>query len=277
MANCLPDGRAWTIPEALSNAAMAWGAYQRNDLLNYCLECLFYAGLQEVDLEPRRPAELVKVLADRAMAGIAGDANRPALPALPRTVADWITATRLPDTPPDGEPWGPLSTWALADRLGSAVGDRDMAAVPALSARLLGRLATDRGRSGSHPFAPIPNAVEMASNHEVHLRRWWDRAESRSSESTGAFLEELLLEWVIYRHLRVATRKLANQGVSTFKYRPEEGRLLLVAERLPLPTYTAPRVKQGFRVAEDLHCIRRTTAGVEISEIGKAVLEAHHV
>lgn len=117
----------------------------------------------------------------------------------------------------------------------------------------------------------------MASNHEVHLRRWWDRAESRSSESTGAFLEELLLEWVIYRHLRVATRKLANQGVSTFKYRPEEGRLLLVAERLPVPTYTAPRVRQGFRVAEDLHCIRRTTAGAEISEIGKAVLEAHHV
>ena len=73
------------------------------------------------------------------------------------------------------------------------------------------------------------------------------------------------------------TRKLANQGVSTFKYRPEEGRLLLVAERLPKPTYTAPRVRQGFRVAEDVHCIRRTTAGAEISEIGKAALEAHHV
>lgn len=112
---------------------------------------------------------------------------------------------------------------------------------------------------------------------KAHLRRWWDRTESRSSEGTSAFLEELLLEWVLYRHLRVATRKLANQGVSTFKYRPEEGRLLLVAERLPVPTYTAPRVKQGFRVAEDIHCIRRTTAGAELSEIGKAILEAHHV
>ena len=47
---------------------------------------------------------------------------------------------------------------------------------------------------------------------------------SRSSEDTASFLQELLLEWVICRHLRVATRKLANQGVSTFKYRPEEGR-----------------------------------------------------
>ena len=170
-----------------------------------------------------------------------------------------------------------MSTWALADRLESAVDDGDMAVVPALAVRLLGRLATDRGRSGPQPFAPIPNAVEMASNHDVHLRRWWDRTESRSAEGTAAFLEELLLEWVIYRHLRVATRKLANQGVSTFKYRPEEGCLLLVAERLPKPTYTAPRVRQGFRVAEDIHCIRRTAAGAEVSEIGKTVLEAHHV
>ena len=104
MANCLPDGRAWTVPEALSDAVGAWGAYQRNDLLNYCLECLFYAGLQEIDLEPRRPAELVKVLADRAMADIPGDANSPAIPALPIKVADWIAATRLPDTPPGGDP-----------------------------------------------------------------------------------------------------------------------------------------------------------------------------
>ncbi len=189
---------------------------QRNDLLNYCLECLFYAGLQEIDITSRRPAELVKVLADRAMADIPGDANSPTLPALPIKVADWIAATRLPDTPPGGDSWGPLSTWALADRLESAVADADMDVVPGLAVRLLGRLATDRGRcGGSNPFAPIPNAVEMASNHEVHLRRWWDRTESRSSEGTAAFLEELLIEWVIYRHLRVATRKLANQGCIT--------------------------------------------------------------
>lgn len=118
-----------------------------------------------------------------------------------------------------------------------------MAIVPALAVRVLGRLAADRSANGNHPFATIPTAVEMASNHEVHLRRWWDRTESRLTERTAPFLEELLLEWVIYRHLRVATRKLANQGVSTYKYRPEEGRLLLVAERLPLPTFTAPRIR----------------------------------
>ena len=277
VTRCLPDGRPWPIPESLSNAALAWGAYQRNDLLNYCLECIFYAALKEVDREPCRPNDLVKLLADQAMAAVPGDTDQPALPALPNKVADWVTATRLPKASPGADPWGPLSTWALADRLESAVTNDDLAVVPALAARLLGRLATDRGDCTSHPFAPIPNAVEMASNHDVHLRRWWDRAATRSEENTSQFLRELFLEWVIYRHLRVATRKLANQGVSTFKYRPEEGHLLLVAERLPGPTYTAPRVRQGFRVTEDLHCIRRTSNGAELSEVGEALLEAHHV
>lgn len=276
MACALPDRRPWIIPESLSKTALAWGAYQRNDLLNYCLECLFYAVLQEVDLEPRRPTEIAKLLADRGMAGIPGGAQQPTLPSLPNKVADWITTSGVSKSA-EADPWRERSTWALASRLASAIGDGDVGVVPALVARLLGRLATDRGTNGSHPFAPIPNAVEMASNHEVHLRRWWDRVEGRHSDSTAPFLQELLLEWVIYRHLRIATRKLANQGVSTFKYRPEDGRLLLIAERLPWPTYTAPRVKQGFRIAEDLHCIRRTNAGAELSEIEAAVLGTHHV
>lgn len=277
MARYLPDGRIWNIPEPLSAAVHAWGAYQRNDLLNYCLECLFYAALQEIDRVERRPAELAKVIADRAMAALPGDSGRASLPPLPSSVAEWLAVTREPDTPQGGDPWNPLSTRALADRLSAAVQGGNMEAVAALAVRVLGRLATAVDPSGAHPFAPIPTAVEMASNHDVHLRRWCDRAQSRSSEPTASFLEELILEWVIYRHLRVATRKLANQGVSTFKYRPEEGRLLLVAERLPKPTFTAPRVKQGFRVTEDLHCIRRVNGGAELSEIGKALLEAHHV
>jgi hypothetical protein len=72
MAGYLPDGRSWEISEALSDTAERWGAYQRNDLLNYCLECLFYAALQEVDRTAFRPSELVKELADRAMAGVPG-------------------------------------------------------------------------------------------------------------------------------------------------------------------------------------------------------------
>ncbi len=267
----LPDGRLWAISPALSDVKRAWAAYQRNDLLNYSLECIFYAALQEVDREPRRPGDLVTILADFSMAKLRADGERPGLPALPKTVGEFVASMRMEEDHAS-DAWGPLSTWALADRLQAAARANDVPTVMALAVRVLGRLATDRGDCAPQPFAPIPNAVEMASNHEVHLRRWWDRTESRASERTSDFLKELILEWVLFRHLRVATRKLANQGVSTYKFSPEEGRLLLVAERLPKPTYTAPRIRQGFRILEDLHLISRNNGEAVLSELGATFL-----
>jgi hypothetical protein len=49
----------------------------------------------------------------------------------------------------------------------------------------------------------------MAHSHEIHLQRWWNLATSHGNDSTREFLVRLLLDWVIFRHLRVATRKLA--------------------------------------------------------------------
>jgi hypothetical protein len=272
LTKCLPNGRPWKIPALLSDVALGWGAYQCNDTLNYCLECLFYSALQEIDRMARRPTELVAFLAEQAMAAVPPSDGQPRLAALPRKVADWIAANQK-----ECDRLGLSNTLALADRLESAVRQHNSHLVAPLAVRLLGRLTVNRGDERTHPFASIPSAVEMSSVHEVHLRRWWQRVEERSEEATYDFLKELLLEWVVYRHLRVATRKLAGQGVSTFKYRPEEGQLILIAEHLPTPTYTAPRVRQGFRIMEDLHCIRRIDDGAELSEIGKSILEAHSV
>jgi hypothetical protein len=272
LTKCLPDGRPWKIPALLSDVALGWRAYQCNDTLNYCLECLFYSVLQEIDRLARRPTELVSFLAEQAMAAVPVSEGQPRLAALPRKVADWVAANQK-----EWDRLGHSNTLVLADRLESAVRQKDLHLVVPLAVRLLGRLTANRGDGRTHPFAPIPNAVEMSSVHEVHLRRWWQRVEERSEEATSDFLKELLLEWVVYRHLRVATRKLAGQGVSTFKYRPEEGHLILIAEHLPTPTYTAPRVRQGFRIMEDLHCIRSIDDGAQLSEIGKSILEAHSV
>jgi hypothetical protein len=277
LGQCLPNGTPWIFPRSLAAGVDAWAAYQRNDVLNYCLECLFYAVLRAIDQGPLRPVDVVGRLAEDAMAAVPAAGTLPRLPSLPRKVADWIAASRVSQHERKGAPWGSVSTWALAGRLESAVNDDEISQVPAIAARLLGRLATERDAARSHLFAAIPQAVEMASHHEVHLQGWWDRIGRHAEEPTREFLAELLLEWVLYRHLRVATRKLANEGVSTFKYRPEEGRLLVVAENLPKPTYTAPRGRQAFRIMEDLHCIRRTDAGAQISNIGEAFLEAHDV
>ena len=78
----------------------------------------------------------------------------------------------------------------------------------------------------------------------------------------------LLLDWVIFRHLRVATRKLASQGVSTYKFRPEKGKLVLVAERLPTATFTAPRVRQAYRILTDLRLVSVKDEGWAITDDG---------
>lgn len=274
LAKALPDGHPWQCPPALANAANAWGAYQRNDLLNYTLETLFYAALLLLDGQPHSPVELAGVLADAAMAAVPTGEKGKRLPSLPSRVSQWVDVCARPTSAVSSDPWGVDSTWAWADRLGQAVQERDTDLIPALAARVLGRLATDTGTCRAHPFEMILNAVDMANKHEVHLKCWWDRAKKRANEKTRDFLQELLLEWVLFRHLRVATRKLANQGVSTYKYRPEEGQLLLIAERLPPPTFTSPRIRQAFRILQDLHCLSRVNDSLEISEDGRSIVEA---
>ena len=77
----------------------------------------------------------------------------------------------------------------------------------------------------------------------------------------------------MFRHLRVATRKLASQGVSTFKLRPEEGLLVLATEDIPDPTFTSPRMRQAHRILGDLHLLDLSKDGTRISTEGKTLLE----
>jgi hypothetical protein len=270
----LPDGSRWKIPARLKPVVELWGSYQRNDLLNYCLECLFHTSLRLLDEEPYRPADLARKLAQLAMASVSAVGEDPRLPALPSRVSEWVKVCARPEHETASDPWGVSSTWAWAERLRDAVAEAETEVIAALAARVLGRLVTDRGTSRAHPFLHHAGAVEMAQAHEVHLKRWWDRVNGHADERTVAFLEEAILEWVLFRHLRVATRKLANQGVSTFKFRPEQGRLVLTAQKLTAPTFTAPRLHEAYRILEDLHYIRRANGAAEIGAAGKGVLEA---
>ena len=188
-------------------------------MLNYSLETLFYATLLRLDDQPYAPVELAGLLADAAMAAVPAREQRKRLPPLPSKVAQWIDVCARTAEDASIDPWGSDSTWEWADRLQQAVKERDTDLIAALAARVLSRLATDNGTWRAHPFETIFNAEDMANKYEVHLKGWCDRANRGTNQKTRDFLQDLLLEWIIFRHLRVATRKLANQGVSTYKYR----------------------------------------------------------
>src|SRR5690606_15423224 len=110
------------------------------------------------------------------------------------------------------------------------------------AARLLLRVAADRERyGGRHPFASVPQGAEIAAAREVHLQAWWDRVDAARDVDTRTFFEQLVIEWVVYRHLRVATRKLAGQGDYTYRMRPEEGALMKCGDFEPV--FTNPRLR----------------------------------
>jgi hypothetical protein len=268
LAKALPDDSPWKCSADLTTVRSAWGAYQRNDTLNYCLECLMGVILDLLEDGPRRPGSLSEQIADMAMAPMGETKDFGELRALPNRVSQWIAACERPLKDAQAEPWGEMSTWRWVDRLESACDERNLPTLCGLAVRVLGRLVTDRGDVNEHPFASIPHAMEMAQSHEIHLQSWWNLITNRGDDSTRDFLVRLLLDWVIFRHLRVATRKLAGQGVSTYKFRPEEGQLVLVAERLPTATFTSPRVRQAYRILTDLHFVKGDAKGWSISQDG---------
>jgi hypothetical protein len=275
-AHALPSGGPWAIPAEHTKTAEAWGAYHRNDTLSYALEALFWVALDRIGEEPpRHPREVAAELAQLACEAIAATEESPAKPALSGTVAQWADQCRRPEGA--GDAWDETSTYAWWDALakalpsGRAGAPRDVALVARLSARLLGRLITDRGAIASHPFESIPGAVEMAEAHAIHLGTWYERTQERAQEEVREFLAALVLEWVLFRHLRVATRKLANQGASTFRFRPDQGRCVLTeTNRDYAPTFTNPRLAQSVAMLEDIGLLTREDGDVQLTVDGAA-------
>ncbi len=236
----LGDGRVWDVPTALRGTAAAWAAYSQNELLNYSLECFFFAALDLLDGAAIAPRALAAQMADWACAPARDDGG--ALPAKLGAAAAALAA------PANDECWGDEGTYTLCDDLEQADGPAEHAA---RAARLLLRVAIDRDRfGGAHPFATIPQGGDIADAREIHLHALWERVDRRADQDTRTFFEELVLEWVLYRHLRVATRKLANQGDYTYRVRPEEGVLVKCGDFRP--TFTNPRLRQSLRMMADI-------------------------
>lgn len=238
----LEDGRAWTPSEALQPISLAWAAYAQNELFNFSMEKLLWAVLRLLDDGPRSPSHVAARIADVACHAVAANADRPVLP---KRLGDAVDG----HSPPASEAcWGPEGTWQLFDDLS---GSRDVQLTVQLAVRLLLRTAADRTRyHGAHPFAAIPGGLEIVRSREIHLQGWWERVDAERSADTRSFLERLVIEWVVYRHLRVATRKLASQGDYTFRFRVEGGQLVACGDFEP--TLTNPRLRQAFRIMADV-------------------------
>jgi hypothetical protein len=268
----LPTGERWHVPSGLEQVARAWATYHRNDLLCVALDALLYSALLDLNEEPLAPRALARSCAERALRAI-NVSDDESLPALGGRVATFVEACRLPvGDDEEAQAWGAGSTYVWTNALFEAVNDQDQPRICALALRLLGRLTTDTGAFLEHGFGVFPSGTATAEKFDVHLGTWLDRAQERREAPLHAFFEELVLEWVLFRHLRVATRKLASQGLSTFKFRPEEGRLVRLSSEMPTVGFTSPRLRQAYRYLVDLGYVHESADGAQLSEDGRRTL-----
>ena len=272
MAGALQNGKPWNSESLRPEIIHAWGTYHRNDLLNYSLEVLLAAALGILKSRSLRPWALADEVAAMALEGSRAGYGGMRIPPAKGPVSRWIETCRRSPKVETEDPWGKGSSRALFDSLRKAAEDKDYEAAAPLAFCMLGRLATDSGSFKKHPFETIPRAVALARAYEVHLANWLGRLEKCNSQDIRSFARELILEWILFRHLRVATRKLANQGVSTFKYRVEEGLLVSLPDQKFKPTLTSPRISQAFRMLSDLHFAKSDGDRLVLTPSGKKIV-----
>lgn len=77
--------------------------------------------------------------------------------------------------------------------------------------------------------------------------------------SVTEVLRWLFLYWCIDNHLRVALRKLRDHSQSTFRIRPSDQGLEVIA--VPKAVHTRPRFNQVVRILKDLRVLTPTESG----------------
>jgi hypothetical protein len=267
------SGQSWEVSAALVPALSAWSGYQRNDLMNYALESLFWVSLRKMDEGRFSPYEVAAWIADTSVGGLSEPRKGASSIEGDATVKDLLEAHGREGDPSRADLKDARSTRAWTLELSKAIKEEDDALAATLAVRLLARIAADSRVDADLPFGGCPAAPHIRAVYEVHLGAWIQRCRERSAERVRDFIAELVLEWVLFRHLRVATRKLAGQGVSTFKFRPEEGELIFVADEPTTPVFTNPRLRQATQILADLGFLISEDRKVRISEDGQALLE----
>ncbi|KCZ83534.1 hypothetical protein HAD_13069 [Hyphomonas adhaerens MHS-3] len=273
----LPSGLTWEVPPNLKSNRINWAIYARNEILSIAVQGLFYAVLdayeasglrldsaaQVVDWylsEPETIAALSELGVHNSYSDYLGSA------------AAWV---------PDLQNWrAPLHEMSLMERVAeltraskSADGRREIVSAGLRIFLALGHrdvdlpspyadLIFDRGY-----FLHYPANLKT---FEHHTSKTWAQMSMRD------VLRWLLVEWGIELHLRVALRKLRGQSRSTFRIRPSDQGLTIIA--VPSAAHTRPRFNQALRVLKDIGALERSGAdrwrpskwGYSIMELGDA-------
>jgi hypothetical protein len=271
----LPNGLAWTPPDALQGVKKHWETYARNELLSLAAQSIFYAALALYD---RDPDAHVAGAADLAAWVVATPPVSTALHGIgEQRIEDFLVDLR--DTLPPLSKWGDPSheLRLLLDRRSllqeAALGEDGIAALLATALRSLLSL-TVRDSSEDAPYSDLPFEPGYLEYYPVNLLTLHEHARSTWKEHrVRDVLAWLIANWGVETHLRVALRKLRYDIRETFRIRPTDQGLEVIEASEPVPT--TPRFDQSVQVLRDLGALERSDEGLtRPTALGRQLLEA---
>lgn len=272
----LPGGRPWAVPSVLSNTREIWAIYARNELLSIAVQGIFYALLDAYETS-----------------GLRMDANS--------DIANWFAGQpealealdelgqqrSFSECVADSKRWLPgLADWTekmhevhLTERI--VVLSRGQKSAESrkqiVSAALRTLIALARRTNvADRQYAELVFEPDYFDYYPINLESFARHVSgSWASLTIGEVLRWLTINWGLEIHLRVALRKLRGQLQSTFRIRPSDRGMEVIA--IPPAVHTRPRFNQAVRVLKDIGALEKTPSGWKMSPIGRAQFELEDV
>jgi hypothetical protein len=250
-----------------------WAVYARNELLSIAVQGLFYTVLDSYESSALRlhtSADIVDWFLDQeevdeALAQIGSErtfseclANADAwLPGL----TNWKHATH--------EIQLTERTIALCRSEKSSDTRRDILIA---AVRTIMALESRQNRS-TPPYADLVFEPGYFNYYPINLQSFsFHSSATWPSLPMRSVLRWILMNWGIETHLRVALRKLRGQTRSTFRIRPTDRGMEVIA--IPEAVHTRPRFGQALRILKDVGALEKTEVGIWIpSSLGITMME----
>lgn len=269
----LPSGTAWIVPPQLAENREKWAIYSRNEVLSIAVQGLFYALLdayEESGLRFDASAQVVDWFLEQAEARQALDnlGRQRTFSQCLRDSATWLSA---------------LAQWqesnheiVLMEKIVQlSRGQKSSETRRAIIVAALRALIALAGRPGpsSDPYGDLVFDKGYFLYYPINLRSFsFHTVSTWSAMPMEQVLRWLLTHWGIELHLRVALRKLRGQSQSTFRIRPSDHGMEVIA--VPPAVHTRPRFNQAIRILKDIGALERTEAGAWFpSSLGRSIME----
>tara|TARA_R110000822_G_scaffold60287_2_gene150152 strand:- start:5832 stop:7523 length:1692 start_codon:yes stop_codon:yes gene_type:complete len=275
-SQCGFDNQPIAFSEPLSPMAGCWQVYQRNEVLAVAMQGLFYAMLRAVDLYAGGIDQ--RFMGTRELSRWfwhSGPGSQVLENEGAATLKDFLN-TRAEALPTFGEWRNEAHEIQLIEQIvnqtkQSSVKAADLVNITSISLDALAAVCCRRENQSA--YGEVQFRAGYLDPYPVNLNSVPNAVQQSFSDLVLVdALVKFTAHYCLDSHLRVAMRKLRQQGQNTSRFELTENGLVI--KDVPPATHTSPRFNQSIRILRDLGLIDADKDVLFPSESGLAFLEA---